>query len=67
MSKIQVLIVCVLLLMFSGCHLLIKRCKIKACNIRTIHIHRGMEFRGSPWYKNQNPKTGEGFPNIINK
>jgi hypothetical protein len=66
MSKIQIIIISLLLVAGTSCHLLLKRCKIKSCHIRTIHIHRGVEFRGSPWYKNQNPKTGEGFPNIIN-
>jgi hypothetical protein len=66
MSKIQLAIVGFLIIFGSACHLLVRRCKIKSCQIRTIHIHRGVEFRGSPWYKNQNPKTGEGFPKIIN-
>lgn len=66
MNKFKVLVVCLVLLMATGCHIFLKRCPIKSCQIRTIHIHKGVEFRGSPWYKNQNPKTGEGFPNIQN-
>lgn len=52
----------------SSCYLTIPRCKIDACHVRQRHIHRGVEFRGLPWYYlNQNPKTGEGYPEIINK
>lgn len=67
MNTIKVLIAGLILLLFSACHIFIKRCPIKSCAIRTIHIHKGVQFRGSPWYKNQNPKTGEGFPNIQNE
>lgn len=62
------LTVILMLFICNACYLTVPRCKIKACNIRMIHIHRGVNFRGLPWWKlNQNPKTGEGFPDIINK
>ena len=56
------------ILLCNACHIFVPRCKIKACNIRMMHIHRGVNFRGLPWWRlNQNPKTREDFPDIINK
>ena len=37
-----------------------KRCPIKSCETKMIHIHNGKKFRGREWWRrNQNPKTGE--------
>ena len=41
-----------------------KRCPIKSCQTKMVHEHGGIEgkVRGMPWYKKQNPKTGELDP-----
>lgn len=41
-----------------------KRCPIKSCQTKMVHAHGGVEgeVRGMPWWKKQNPKTGELDP-----
>lgn len=41
-------------------NILIKRCPIKNCQTKMIHLHGGKELRGRHWiYRNQNPKIGQ--------
>ena len=42
----------------------IKRCPVKSCKTQLKHVHGGKEFRGQPFYKEQNPKIGELYPNL---
>lgn len=37
----------------------IKRCPVKSCRTQLKHVHGSREFRGQPFYKEQNPKIGE--------
>lgn len=37
-------------------------CPIASCEVRMVHRHGKGEFRGSKWYKKQNPKIGEKLP-----
>ncbi len=37
-------------------------CPILSCHVRKKHMHEGVEFRGQPWYKMQNPHIGEKLP-----
>ena len=37
-------------------------CPIISCHVRKKHVHDGVEFRGQPWYKMQNPHIGEKLP-----
>ena len=37
----------------------IRRCPVKSCRIQLKHVHSGKEYRGQPFYKEQNPKIGE--------
>lgn len=37
----------------------IRRCPVKSCRIQLKHVHSGREYRGQPFYKEQNPKIGE--------
>ena len=37
----------------------IRRCPVKSCHTQLKHVHSGREFRGQPFYKEQNPGTGE--------
>jgi hypothetical protein len=39
----------------------IKRCHVHGCHSRRIHCHANSKFRGSPWWKNQNPKSDENL------
>ncbi len=45
-----------------------KRCKMKSCHVRMMHMHEGTEFKGKrKWslkacfFFNKNPKYGEGY------
>ncbi|MDX2196651.1 MAG: hypothetical protein NW207_09560 [Cytophagales bacterium] len=40
---------------------MIKRCPTKSCQTRKVHCHGAMKYRGSPWWKNQNPEQGQDF------
>ena len=42
----------------------IKRCPVKSCRTQLKHVHGGQEFRGQPFHKEQNPKTGELYPEL---
>ena len=42
----------------------IKRCPVKSCSTQLKHVHGGREFRGQPFYKEQNPKIGELYPEL---
>jgi len=43
----------------------IKRCPVKSCKTQLKHVHGSREFRGQPFYKEQNPKIGELYPELI--
>jgi len=58
------LLFCAVFLLFlslfaSGCK---PRCPIPSCEVRMVHRHGKGEFRGSKWYKKQNPRIGEKLP-----
>ena len=62
--KIRPVLFCVIslaffILMASGCK---PMCPIESCHVRMVHRHGKAEFRGSKWYKKQNPKIGEKLP-----
>lgn len=42
----------------------IRRCPIKSCHTQQKHVHGGREFRGQPFYKEQNPKIGELYRDL---
>ncbi len=42
----------------------VRRCPVKACQTQLKHVHGGREFRGQPFFKKQNPKIGELYPNL---
>ncbi len=42
----------------------IKRCPVASCRTQLKHVHGSQEFRGQPFYKEQNPKIGELFPEL---
>lgn len=42
----------------------VKRCPVKSCRTQLKHVHGGREFRGQPFYKKQNPKIGELYPEL---
>jgi hypothetical protein len=42
----------------------IRRCPVKSCRTQLKHVHGGQEFRGQPFYKKQNPKIGELYPEL---
>jgi hypothetical protein len=37
----------------------ISRCPVKSCRTQLKHVHGSREFRGQPFFKEQNPKIGE--------
>jgi hypothetical protein len=37
-------------------------CPIVNCNVRMVHLHGKAEYRGSKWYKKQNPHIGQKLP-----
>lgn len=39
--------------------ILMKRCVKDQCKTKKVHCHGNLKYRGSPWWRNQNPKTGE--------
>jgi hypothetical protein len=46
-------------LLASGCK---PMCPIPTCEVRMVHRHGKAEYRGSKWYKKQNPRIGEKLP-----
>ncbi len=42
----------------------IRRCPIKSCQTQLKHVHGSREFRGQPFYKEQNPKIGQLYPKL---
>lgn len=42
----------------------IKRCPVKSCKTQLKHVHGSREFRGQPFFKEQNPKIGELYPEL---
>ncbi len=42
----------------------IRRCPVKSCRTQLKHVHGGQEFRGQPFFKEQNPKIGELYPEL---
>ncbi|KAA9346173.1 hypothetical protein [Adhaeribacter soli] len=53
-----------LLILFSGFlfQSCTPMCPIPSCEVRMVHRHGKGEFRGSKWYKKQNPRIGEKLP-----
>ena len=43
----------------------IKRCPVNSCRTQLKHVHGSREFRGQPFYKEQNPKIGELYRELI--
>jgi len=43
----------------------VPRCPVKSCHIQLKHVHGNKEYRGQPFYKEQNPKIGELNENFI--
>ena len=44
---------------------LMKRCPIDNCKTQKIHCHGNGKYRGSPWWKAQNPAPGQNMdPNL---
>ncbi len=48
--------------LLSGCsayHL----CPVPSCQVKMLHAHNGVTFRGQPWWrlKKQNPKVGQNY------
>lgn len=39
----------------------LKSCPISSCNVRYVHHHSGVEFKGSSIFRKQNPRYGEGY------
>ncbi|TAF75979.1 MAG: hypothetical protein EAZ53_04635 [Bacteroidetes bacterium] len=39
--------------------ILMKRCHVDQCKTKKIHCHGNLKYRGSAWWKKQNPHTGE--------
>ncbi|TAG55072.1 MAG: hypothetical protein EAZ27_07725 [Cytophagales bacterium] len=39
--------------------ILMKRCNKDQCKTLKIHCHGNLKYRGMPWWKKQNPQTGE--------
>jgi hypothetical protein len=56
---IQVCFFCILL---SSCGVN-KLCPIPSCQVRMLHAHGGITYRGQPWWrvKRQNPKVGQQY------
>ena len=66
-SSKKVLICFVLTLMLMGVFSCKKRCPIDSCQTKMQHAHGGSSvFRGMPWWKKQNPRTGEMDP-VLNR
>lgn len=42
----------------------IRRCPVKSCKTQLKHVHGSKEFRGQPFFKEQNPKIGELYPEL---
>ena len=39
-----------------------KLCPIPGCQVRMLHSHNGVTFRGQPWWRQkQNPKVGQTY------
>lgn len=39
-----------------------KLCPIPGCQVRMLHSHNGVTFRGQPWWRQkQNPKVGQKY------
>lgn len=43
----------------------IKRCPVNSCRTQLKHVHGSQEFRGQPFYKEQNPKIGELYRDLL--
>ncbi|UYZ64085.1 hypothetical protein [Hymenobacter weizhouensis] len=36
-----------------------RTCPMVSCHTRKVHLHNGVQYRGQPFYKKQNPAIGE--------
>jgi hypothetical protein len=50
------------LLLLNSCGVY-KLCPIPSCQVRMLHAHAGVTYRGQPWWrvKRQNPKVGQQY------
>lgn len=60
-SLFLVWFICVLAVL-PGCSVH-KLCPIPGCQVRLLHSHNGVTFRGQPWwrFKKMNPKVGQEY------
>lgn len=60
--KYLIFLVLVVFIGLSSCSLY-KLCPIPGCQVRMLHAHQGVTFRGQPWWrpKKMNPKVGEQY------
>jgi hypothetical protein len=64
--KLFILTTLIIITVFSCSRIKIKRCPIKNCKTKMIHLHGGQEYRGRHWiYANQNPKIGQLHQDIV--
>lgn len=59
------ILICVWLfiwVLMPGCSAF-RLCPIPNCQVRMLHAHNGVTFRGQPWWrmKKQNPKVGQEY------
>ncbi len=54
---------CLLLTLMSSSCAVHSLCPIPGCQVRLLHAHNGVTFRGQPWWKpkKQNPKVGQHY------
>lgn len=54
---------CLLLTMMTSSCAVHSLCPIPGCQVRLLHAHNGVTFRGQPWWKpkKQNPKVGQHY------
>ena len=62
--RFNLLVICLLLVLgLAQSCALHKLCPIPGCQVRMLHAHNGVTFRGQPWWrsKKQNPKVGQQY------
>lgn len=59
---IQTILILFLFWMGSACSVY-QLCPIPNCQVRMLHAHNGVTFRGQPWWrpKKLNPKVGDSY------
>lgn len=53
----------ILLTAFSPSCSVVKLCPVPGCQVRLLHAHNGVTFRGQPWWRHKklNPKVGQSY------